>query len=260
MISAFALGGAVLEDARYAEAARRAAAFLIERMYDPAAGTLLRRFRAGEAAIPAFLDDYALFIQALIDLYEAQFDLDHLRLAVRLTEKMRELFEDPAGAFFSTSAGDPSLVLRVKEDYDGAEPSGNSIAVRNLLRLARMTNRDDFRESAERAFAAFGSRISHTPVAVPQILAACEWALADPREIVFAGSKDSPELNALLRELRCRFVPNHIALLADPALAVWVPGVEGMHPHNAPASVYVCRNFACQLPVSTPAEFAELIQ
>ena len=260
MISAFALGGAVLEDARYSEAARRAAAFIIERMYDPSAGLLLRRFRAGEAAIPAFLDDYALFTQALIDLYEAQFDLEHLRLAVRLTEKMRELFEDPAGAFFSTPAGDPSLVLRVKEDYDGAEPSGNSVAVMNLLRLARMTNRADFRESAERAFAAFGSRISHAPVAVPQMLSACEFSLGEPREIVFAGTKGSPELNLLLRELRRRFVPNRVALLADPVLAAWVPGIEGMKPHNAPASVYVCRNFACQLPVSTAAEFAELIQ
>jgi uncharacterized protein YyaL (SSP411 family) len=260
MISAFALGGAVLEEPRYVEAARRAAAFLIERMYDPATGTLLRRFRAGEAAIPAFLDDYALFTQALIDLYEAQFDSDHLRLAVQLTEKMRELFEDPAGAFFSTPAGEPSLVLRVKEDYDGAEPSGNSVAVMNLLRLARITSRADFRDSAERAFAAFGSRISHTPVAIPQMLAACEWALSDPREIVFAGSKGSPELNALVREFRHRFVPNHVVLLADPALAAWVPAIEGMRPHNAPASVYVCRNFACQLPVSTAAEFAELIQ
>jgi uncharacterized protein YyaL (SSP411 family) len=260
MISAFALGGAVLEDARYADAARRAAAFLTGRMYDPVTGLLLRRFRAGEAAIPGFLDDYALFTQALIDLYEAQFDLDHLRLAVKLTGKMRELFEDSAGAFFSTPAGDPSLVLRVKEDYDGAEPSGNSVAVMNLLRLARMTGRADFRDSAERAFAAFGSRISHMPAAVPQMLAACEFSLGEPREIVFAGHKDSPELNVLLRELRRRFVPNRVTFLADPALIGWVPGIEGMKPHNAPASVYVCRNFACQLPVSTASEFAELIQ
>jgi uncharacterized protein YyaL (SSP411 family) len=260
MISAFALGGAVLEDERYAEAARRAAAFLTERMYDRASGLLLRRFRDGEAAIPALLDDYALLTQALIDLYEAQFDLDHLRLAVKLTEKMRALFEDPAGAFFSSPADDPSLVLRVKEDYDGAEPSGNSVAVMNLLRLARMTNRSDFRESAERAFAAFGSRLSHAAVAVPQMLAACEFSLGEPREIVFAGAKNSPELHVLLRELHRRFVPNRVVLLADPALAAWAPGIEGMKPHNAPASVYVCRDFACQLPVSTAAEFAELIQ
>ena len=259
MISAFALGGAVLEDTRYAEAARRAAEFVVGRMYDPKPGVLLRRYRAGEAAIPGFLDDYALFTQALIDLYETQFDPGHLRLAVKLTDKMRELFEDPAGAFFSTPAEDPSLVLRVKEDYDGAEPSGNSVAAMNLLRLARMTNRAEFRESAERAFAAFGTRLSHAPVALPQMLAACEFALGEPREIVFAGERGSGLFKELLRELHRRFVPNKVVLHAGPALAGWVPGIEEMKARDAAASVYVCRNYACQLPVSTAAEFGALI-
>jgi uncharacterized protein YyaL (SSP411 family) len=259
MISAFAQGGAVLGEARYAEAARRAAEFVIARMYDPASGVLRRRYRAGEAAIPGFLDDYALFAQALLDLYEAQFDIAHLRLAVKLTEKMRELFEDPVGAYFSSAAGDASLVLRVKEDYDGAEPSGNSVAAMNLLRLARMTNRSEFRDAAERTFAAFGTRLSHAPVAVPQMLAACEFALGEPREIVFAGDRGA-KLSALTAELHLRFVPNKVVLLSDPALASWVPGIEGMTAHEAGASVYVCRNYACQLPVSEPAEFAKLIQ
>ena len=252
MISAFAIGGAVLEELRYADAARRAAEFVIGRMYDQATGTLMRRYRAGEAAIAGFLDDYALFTQALIDLYEAQFDLAHLRLAVVLTEKMREMFEDPAGAFFSSGAADSSLVLRVKEDYDGAEPSGNSVAVMNLLRLARFTSRTDFRESADRAFAAFGTRLTHAPVAIPQMLAACEFALSEPREIVFAGDDPAP----LLREFRAHFVPNRVVLRADPALAAWVPGIESMTARG----VYVCRNYACQLPVSTPSELAKLIQ
>jgi uncharacterized protein YyaL (SSP411 family) len=260
MISAFALGGAVLEEPRYAEAARRAAEFILGRMYDPATGILLRRYRAGDSAIPGFLDDYAMFTQALIDLYEAQFDLAHLRMAMKLTEKMRELFEDPAGAYFSSPAGDASLVLRVKDDYDGAEPSGNSVAAMNLLRLARMTNRTEFREAAERTFAAFGTRLSHAPVAIPQMLAACEFALSAPREIVFAGEKASPALDGLLRELRRRFVPNRVVMLADSHLADWVPGIEGMTAPASGAAVYVCRNYACQLPVSEPARFAELIQ
>jgi uncharacterized protein YyaL (SSP411 family) len=260
MISAFALGGAVLDEPRYAEAARRAAEFILARMHDPATGVLLRRYRANDAAIPGFLDDYALFTQALIDLYEAQFRLEHLQAAVALTEKMRDLFEDPVGAYFSASAGDASLVLRAKEDYDGAEPSGNSVAVMNLLRLARITNRAEFREAAGRTFAAFGTRLSHAPVAIPQMLAACEFALGEPREIVFAGEPGSPPLNALLRELHRRFVPNKVVLRAGPALAAWIPGIESMTAPAAGASVYVCRNYACQLPVSEPARFAELIQ
>jgi uncharacterized protein YyaL (SSP411 family) len=266
MISAFAMAGAVLEEPRYAAAARRAAEFLIAHLYNASTGVLLRRYRQGDAAIPGFLDDYALFVQGLLDLYEAQFDLRHLELAVRLTEKQCELFEDPEqGAFFSSPAGDTSLVLRVKEDYDGAEPSGNSVAVLNLLRLAQMTNRPGFRKSAEKSFAAFASRLSHVPVAMPQMLAACEWILSQPREIILVGEKEAVDTRALLRVLRRRFVPNRILLLVDSpetqkALAAGIPSIESMTKLAGRAGAYVCRNYTCQLPVSEADRFAELIQ
>jgi uncharacterized protein YyaL (SSP411 family) len=266
MISAFAKGGAALDDARYAEAARRAADFVVGQMYDAPSGKLLRRYCAGEAAIPGFLDDYAMLVQGLLDLYEAQFDRRHLELAVRLTEKQQELFEDTgSGAFFSTEAADPRLVLRVKEDYDGAEPSGNSVAVMNLLRLARMTNRGGFGESAQRTLAAFASRLSLAPVAIPQMLMACEFVLGEPREIILAGRRDSAEMRALLRELHTRFVPGKVVLLVDSvetqhALAAGIPSIESMNPLQAGARVYVCRNYTCRLPVSEPVQFAELIQ
>jgi uncharacterized protein YyaL (SSP411 family) len=187
-------------------------------------------------------------------------------LAVRLTEKQRELFEDREhGAFFSSAAGDASLVLRVKEDYDGAEPSGNSVAVMNLLRLAQMTNRPEFRDSAEKTFAAFAPRLSHVPVAVPQMLAACEWVLGQPREIILVGEKESVDTQALLRELRRRFVPNRIVLLLDSpqthkALAAWIPSIESITSPGGRARAYVCRNYTCQLPVSEAERFGELIQ
>jgi uncharacterized protein YyaL (SSP411 family) len=266
MISAFAKGGAVLDDARYAEAARRAADFVIGNLYDAGSGTLLRRYREGAAAIPGFLDDYAMFTQGLLDLYEAQFDRRHLELAMRLTEKQGELFEDAgSGGFFSTVADDHRLVLRVKEDYDGAEPSGNSVAVMNLVRLAHMTNRAGFRESAERTLAAFASRIRLAPVAIPQMLTACEFLLGEPREIILAGQRDAPEMQALVRELHVRFVPNRVVLLVDSpdaqqALSSGIPSIESMHPLEGRASAYVCRNYTCQLPVNEPAKFAELIQ
>ncbi|MCX6619828.1 MAG: thioredoxin domain-containing protein, partial [Acidobacteria bacterium] len=145
MISAFALGGRVLNEPGYTAAARDAADFILTRMFDGSTGTLFRRYRDGDAAIPAFLDDYALFVQGLLDLYEASFELRYLEAAVSLTEKQIELFEDREnGAFFSSGAGDQRLVLRMKDDYDGAEPSGNSAAAWNLLRLARITGREDF--------------------------------------------------------------------------------------------------------------------
>ena len=266
MISALALGGAVLDEPRYAEAARRAAEFLLERMYNPRTGVLLRRYRQDDAAIPGFLDDYALFAQALLDLYEAQFDRRYLELAVRLTEKQIELFEDrQEGAFFSTAAGDDSLVMRVKEDYDGAEPSGNSVAILNLLRLAQITARSDFRVSAEHALSAFAPRLSAAPVALPYLLAACEFRLSDPRQVILVGERGAEDTNSLVRALYSRFLPNRVVLLVDSAetrkaLAEGIPAVESMEKLDGRAAAYVCRNYTCQLPVSEASELAELLQ
>lgn len=266
MISAFALGGAVLQEERYASAARRAAEFLATRMYSAGSGYLMRRYREGEAAIPGFLDDYAMAAQGLLDLYEAQFDLGHLQLAIRLTEKQRELFEDRKnGGFFSTDARDSSLVMMVKEDYDGAEPSGNSIAASNLLRLAQITGRAEFRESAERLLAAFGPRIIAAPVALPQMLAACEFFLSEPREIVLVGAKGAPDTEALIHTVQERFNSGRIVLLVDSEearafLAAGNPAVQSMTALDGRAAAYVCRNYACKLPVTESGALAELLQ
>jgi uncharacterized protein YyaL (SSP411 family) len=251
MISAFAKGGAVLDEPRYAEAARRAAEFLIGRMYDAASGILLRRYREGDAAIEGFLDDYALFAQALLDLYEAQFDRRHLELALRLTEKQRELFEDTAqGAFFSSREGAGGVLLRVKEDYDGAEPSGNSVALGNLMRLAQIYNRDDLRDSAERLLAAFAPRLTAAAVALPQMLAVCEFRLGEARQIILVGGRDADDTKTLLRALHSRFVPHKVVLLVDSAesraaLSAGIPAIAAMEPLDGRASVYAITPVNC---------------
>lgn len=286
MISALALGGAVLDEPRYAEAARRAANFLIEKMYD-GAGRLLRRYRQGDAAIPGFLDDYALFIQALLDIYETQFDIRHLEVAVRLAETMREQFEDrESGGFFNTageaappppkapsiiltgfdapaprSNSKPDLIMRMKDDYDGAEPAGNSVALFVLLRLGGMTDRQDFRDSAERLLAAFAPHLTSVPVALPYMLAACEFRSGDVRQIVLAGD----DVSRLLRALYGRFVPNKIVLGATTPearrrIAQWIPPVDDMRAVENRAAAYVCRNYTCQLPVTGADEFLGLLQ
>jgi uncharacterized protein YyaL (SSP411 family) len=257
MISAFALGGAVLDEPRYAAAARRAAEFVLAKMYDPQTGVLLRRYREGDAAIPGFLDDYSMFAQALIDLYETQFDARHLETAIRLTEKQRERFEDVKdGGFFSTGEADGTLVMRMKDDYDGAEPSGNSVALMNLLRLAQFTGRSDFRESAERLLAAFAPRLSAGGATLPQMLAAAEFYLSEPRQIVFAGE----DPGALARAFYTRFVPNRVVMKAGPALAQWNAAVASMHEVDGRAAAYVCKNYACQLPVTEVDALLKLIQ
>ena len=252
MISAFAKGGAILAEPRYAQAARRAADFVLARLYDPAAGTLLRRYRQQDAAIPGFLDDYAFFAQGLLDLYEAGFESRDRETAIRLTEQQLELFEDKAeGGFFSTAAGDASLVMRMKDDYDGAEPSGNSVTALNLLRLAEATGREDFRDAARRLLRAFAHKAGAQAVAMPQMLAAYEFSLSTPKQIVLA---EGAGLDALLRVLHARFLPNMIVLAAADA-----PD-RAMSATGGAATAYVCENFTCRLPTSDPETFARLLQ
>jgi uncharacterized protein YyaL (SSP411 family) len=265
MISAFAKGGAILGEPRYLDAARRAADFLAREMYRPAEGILLRRYRGGEAAIPGFADDYAFFAQALLDLYEAAFDLRDLDLATELTRRQCELFEDSeGGGFYSTAAGDPSLVMRMKEDYDGAEPSANSVTALNLVRLAEFTGEEAFRSSAERLFRAFSPRLTTAGVTVPQMLAALDWFLHKPKQIVLAGAAGSAELAALAAEVHRRYLPGRVILMLDTeesrrALAARLPALAGMAANPGPAVAYVCEDFACRLPVSEPAAFRELL-
>lgn len=252
MISAFAKAAQILEDSRYLEAARKAADCILTRMYDASSGILLRRYRDGDAAIPGFLDDYAFFIGALLDLYEADFDPRHVETAMLLADKMRELFEDPAqGAFFSTAAGDGNLVLRMKDDYDGAEPSGNAAALGALLRLAHFTDRPDYREAAGRTLRALGSKIATQPVAVPQMLVGLDYYLSPKREVVIAGRPDE-----MLRHIRARFMPRTITLLAN---APFFAAGSGMHTVDGQAAAYVCENYTCQLPTTEPAKLAALI-
>jgi hypothetical protein len=266
MISAFAKAAQILNEPRYLAAAQRATRFILTRMYDGAKGILQRRFREGEAAIHAFLDDYAFFIAALFDLYEADFDPDHLATAVALAAKMRELFEDPEqGAFFTTAGRDSSLVLRMKDDYDGAEPSGNSVALLDLLRLAHLTDRDEYRQAAVRTLDALMPKMSSQPVAVPQMLVALDHSLAPKREVVIAGDPNAEPTRALLRELRSHFLPYTVTLLIDSnatreRLTQLFPAPGVMRQVNGEPTAYVCQNYTCNLPTTEVSKFAELLQ
>ncbi|OGV64218.1 MAG: thioredoxin domain-containing protein [Lentisphaerae bacterium RIFOXYB12_FULL_65_16] len=260
MISALARAAQVLDEPRYLAAARKAAAFIESRLVDRKTGKLLRRYRAGEAAIDGFVDDYAFLIQGLLDLYEASFDVKWLTWATGLQEEQNGRFWDKdEGGYFSTSAESPHVLLRVKEDYDGAEPSPNSVAALNLLRLSQMTGCEEFRAQAERVFSAFGSRLEQAPHAMPQMLVACGFFLDKPLQIVIAGQPDAPDTHALLRQVHDRFVPNRVLLLADgatgqQALAQGFEFIRDVKPLDGKAAAYVCENHTCQRPTADPAE------
>ena len=265
MISAFAKGSTVLGEPRYLEAAERAAQFILKELYEPRTARLLRRYRDGEAAIEGFLDDYAFFAYALLDLYEASFNTFYFEVAVQLTGRMLELFEDPEqGGLFSTRDGDPSLVLRLKEDYDGAEPSGNSIGVHLLLRLSHTIGRQDFAGAADRALQHFAPKIASQGITMPRMVVAQMSAMEPPRQIVLVGP-DGESLRAMLRAVRTKFLPEtalfRIASDADrEALGIHQPALGSMQPVDGQAAVYVCENFACQLPETDPARFAESLE
>jgi uncharacterized protein YyaL (SSP411 family) len=252
MISAFSRGAQILGEPRYAQAARAAADFLSRHLWDSKREILMRRHREGESAIDGFLDDYAFCGLALLDLYETTFEAANFAWAVRLAERATELFEDAErGGFFST-AGD-SLLLRLKDDYDGAEPSGNSGMAMLLLRLARMTGRDDFRASADRTLKAFVSRMEEAGTGVPQMLVAHSFALAAPQQVVFAGPADDPVMSEMLTAIRRHFLPNAVVMRTEQA-AQPMPAVDGR------PTAYVCENFACQLPVTSVAALDELLE
>ena len=265
MISALARGSQVLGEARYLEAARRAGSMILEKLHNPSSGRLQRRFRDGEAAFEAAAEDYAFFIQGLLDLYEASFEIHWLQSAMSLQEKQLELFWDPKdGGFYSGTGQDPSILLRMKEDYDGAEPSANSISVLNLLRLAQITDNDEWRQKAEKGIAVFSSRLKSFPQAMPQMLAALDYYLSKPKQIILAGTAGGDDTKAMLKVVHGRFLPNKIILLADGAegqkeLSRLLPVISTMTPLKGKATAYVCENYTCQLPTSDPAVVAELL-
>ncbi|HMF74663.1 MAG TPA: thioredoxin domain-containing protein [Bryobacteraceae bacterium] len=251
-ISALARGFRVLGEARYLTAARRAAAFLMTRMYDAGSGQLTRRYCDGEAAIPAFLDDYAFFAQALLDLYEASSESRYLRTAVDLANRGLSRFENREGSgFFSTEENVGDLLLRLQDDYDGAEPSGNSVATDVLLRLAHITGDENFRDRATRSLRAFAPKLKAQPAIAPQMLVALGRWLSEPEQIVIRSGDQDPEAKVLLEERARQFAPYRLLFEMDDSAALDLASVSpflASLERKGRITVYECRNFACELP------------
>jgi uncharacterized protein YyaL (SSP411 family) len=263
MISAFAKGYQALGDPAYLDAASGAAAFLLGRMVDPSTGRLYRRYREGEARFDGGLQDYAFVVQGLIDLYESNFDESLLARAVALVRTQTALFGDPdGGGFYDTPEGDPAILLRLREEYDGAEPSGNAVAALNLFRLARLTDAAEWREAAEGIVRSVSGRIERRPDSAPLLLAASFWGDADPAEIIVTGGLGDDRTRALLAEIRKRYLPFKVVMHkggtvsgASPLPAfLRSPDYRGDTP-----SAYVCRNYACRLPTGDPAQLGALL-
>jgi hypothetical protein len=259
-ISAFALGARRLKDPRYERAAREAADRILGRCFRD--GQLLHRERAGRAAIPGFASDYAILAEAFLDLYEAAFDPGDFRQALALQTELDRRFADPRGGYALSSEAHDGLILRPRELYDGATPSANSVAASNWLRLAAFTGEPSHRRRAEEIFEAASGYLRRAPLALPRMLCALDFATAPAREIVLSGEPGRDDFEALRDAVFDDADPNRVVAHADAAenLADLVPLVAGRgapgHDGPARARAFLCRDSACDLPVSSPAALA----
>lgn len=252
MIAALAKGAQVLGEKRYVDEATRAVNFILLHMRQRD-GRLLARYRDGEAAIPAYLDDYAFFIWGLIELYEATFDPSHLRLALEFTNQMVALFEDSVvGGYFLTGHDSELLLTRPKEIYDGALPSGNSVATENFFRLARLTGNPALEQRGDDCLRAFAQEVSRYPAGYTHTLMALMYALYPSREIVVVGEPVDHQYRAMIRAIHSRLLPTSVWLAGVPGHFdnELFPFATGYQLLNGKTAAYVCERFACKAPTS----------
>jgi len=263
MISSLAYGGAVLQEEKYIEAAMRSADFILRTLYKN--GRLMRYYRDGQVIQKAFLDDYAFTAVALLDLYQATFDVKWLIEAKSLTNQMIELFADTEkGGFFLTGRDSEKLIARTKPGSDGAVPSGNSVAASALLKLGRLTMDEHFTEQGGKVIDAFSQQLEMTPAYLSMMVMALDFRLGPTQEIIIAGKADSPDVRQMLKLIQSTFLPNAVVLLHDPdnadsALYDTVPFIKNQTTIEGKATAYVCDNYACKEPVNVIAEFEKLI-
>ena len=283
MISAFAKGYQVLGDRRYLDAANKAADFVMSEMIPD--GTLLRTYRAhnkigseadslgnsegdseGISKLPGYLDDYAEMASALVDLYEASFDLARLQQADKLTSKMlADFWDDEDGGFYYTSADHVNLLVRTKPFYDGPVPSGNATATIVLLRLAKFLDNIEYLRKAETVLKLLSDDMQAQPGAHFDLLSAASFYLRPGGEIAIVGSRERDDTKKFLHLVRSKFVPNRIVAFLDPnqpdshAATRLLPLLEGKQTGEGNTTVYVCENFACKQPVSEEMELIKVL-
>lgn len=252
MISAFAQAARVLGEERYRAAAEKAAAFLLAKHRKD--GKLLRTSRLGEAKLDGTLHDYAFLAAALFELYETTFDPAYYEESKRLAEQAVALFwDEKAGGFFMTPAGEAHLLARMREEHEGPMPTGNAVLALLFLKLHGCTGEAVWRERAEKTVNSFKEDLDRYPSAQTTLLMAIDWLKGPAREIVVAG----PGEEALLAKIRGTFLPTSIVARADGKSKL--PLLEGKGPVGGKAAAYVCENMACKAPVTDPAALEALL-
>ena len=253
MIAALALGGQVLDEPDYITAAERAAGFVEKNLRDKK-GRLMKRYRLGKAGLSPHLDDYSFMVWGLLNLYEATFDTEYLARAIEFTDIMNKDFSDENGGFFIGSKDAEKLMVRAKDSYDGAIPSGNSVAVMNLFRLSKITGSTQWVDLADKALKAFTKQARNSPTGFAHMLTGFMFDLKDPKELVIVADGKTPETQELIQQIRGNYSPNKVVLFKDMSdpdplveIASWTKAHSMM---DGKPTFYVCENFSCKRPTT----------
>jgi uncharacterized protein YyaL (SSP411 family) len=251
MLGGFARAAAVLGEAKYRAAAEKNLRFLREKLWEEKSQTLFHRWRDDERDSVQLLEGYAFLLDGVIHLYEATLNPQHLDFACELAAAMITKFHDPAnGGFWQSPAGTNDLILRVKDDYDGAEPSGNSVATLALLKLAAITGREEFRAPAESTLQLASGRLQKQPAALAYMLQALDFWLDEPRRIVLAGDPASVRFQELLQAAHSAYQPNKIILGTTGAVEPFAKTLLS----KKEATAFVCTGTSCQPPTDDAAK------
>ncbi|KAG7506313.1 spermatogenesis-associated protein 20 isoform X1 [Solea senegalensis] len=271
MLSAYARVGAVLGDNSLLERAVQAGNFLKEHLWDAERETVLRSCYRGDQMevqqisppISGFLDDYAFIISGLLDLYEATLQSEWLQWAEELQLRQDALFWDQqGGGYFCSDPSDGTVLLQLKEDQDGAEPSANSVSASNLLRLSHYTGREEWLQKSQRLLTAFSERLTKIPIALPEMVRSLMAQHYTLKQIVICGRRDASDTASLLAAVNSLFLPHKVLMLNDSSdgfLSRRLPALSSMSQQSGVAAAYVCQDFSCSLPVTDPEDLRRLL-
>lgn len=262
MIAALAYGGRIFDSIDYIKQAEKAMNFILSKMINKK-GRLMARYREGEVAHLGYLEDYAFIVHALIELYEATFKVKYLSKALELNEKMLKLFkdEDQGGLFLYGSDGE-ELIVRPKDIYDGAIPSGNSVATLNMLRLARLTANSELENKAYEQFEVFAAKVKTIESAHAYFMTALLYSKVRGKDIIIAGKEDENETKAMIKKINNTYLPFATVVLNndDKSLNSINPELGAHKSLQGKPTAYICENFACKEPITDVQKFLEYIE
>ena len=262
MIASLAYGGRIFENEIYIKQAEKAMNFILNNMINEK-GRLMARYRDGEVAHLGYLEDYAYVVHALIELYEATFNVVYLTKALELNEKMLNLFKDEElGGLFLYGTDGEELIVRPKDIYDGAVPSGNSVATLNMLRLARLTTNGELENEAYGQFEVFASKVKTIESAHAYFMTALLYSKVPGKDIIIAGEEQESNTKAMIKEINSNYLPfSTVVLNTDDERLISINSELKAHkPIGWKTTAYICENFSCKEPITDLQKFSELIK